>query len=131
MDNCKATVRRLISWGGQHEGITHEKTDERYACGHAVGVCAITWDGDVVTCAMDADGRTVYGNINNQSIRQVWKERNEKMVCKHLEHKWDELPEVCKHCTDWTIVGEQRFDENGNAAKRNYDDKAMMQNSNN
>ena len=125
------TVRRLISWGGQHEGITHEKTDERYACGHAVGVCAITWDGDVVTCAMDADGRTVYGNINNQSIRQVWKERNEKMVCKHLEHKWDELPEVCKHCTDWTIVGEQRFDENGNAAKRNYDDKAMMQNSNN
>ncbi|MDD5873056.1 MAG: radical SAM protein [Clostridia bacterium] len=125
------TVRRLISWGGQHEGITHEKTDERYACGHAVGVCAITWDGDVVTCAMDADGRTVYGNINNQSIRKVWKERNEKMVCKHLEHKWDELPEVCKHCTDWTIVGEQRFDENGNAAKRNYDDKAMMQNSNN
>jgi len=121
------TVRRLISWGGQHPGIVHDNVGERCACGHAVGVCAITWDGNVVTCAMDADGKNVYGNINELSIAEVWKKRNEEMVCKHLEHKWDELPEVCKHCTDWAIVGEQRFDEEGNVAKRNYDEKAMMQ----
>lgn len=76
---------------------------------------------------MDADGKTVYGNINNSSISEVWKKRNDEMVCKHLEHQWDDLPDVCQHCTDWTIVGEQRFDENGNVAKRSYDDKTMMQ----
>ena len=121
------TIRRLISWGGQHEGIKHEEMEERYACGHAVGVCAITWDGDVVTCAMDADGKTVYGNVYNESIAEIWKRRNEEMVSKHLEHKFDEIPEVCKHCTDWQIIGEQRFDEQGNAQIRNYDEKAKMQ----
>ncbi len=120
------TVRRLISWGGQHEKIKNEQKGERYACGHAVGVCAITWDGNVVTCAMDADGKNIYGNVNETSIVEIWKKRNDEMVSKHLSHQWDKIPEVCKNCTDWMIVGEKRYDENGNEVKRNYDEKEMM-----
>lgn len=121
------TVRRLISWGGGIQKFTYENNDERCACGHAVGVCAITWDGNVVTCAMDADGKTIYGNINNSSISEVWEKRNKELVSKHLAHQWKQIPEVCKSCTDWMIVGEQRFDENGNASVRSYDAKAKMQ----
>ena len=122
-------VRRLISWGGKHSEICsqYDLNVERYACGHAVGVCAITWNGDVATCALDAEGMGIYGNINHESITDVWKRRNESLVRKHLEHRWDEIPEICQKCPDWQIVGEQRFDENGHEVKRSYEAGENMQ----
>lgn len=122
-------VRRLISWGGQHEQISrqYQPQAERYACGHAVGVCAITWEGDVVTCAMDAEGKTRYGNVHDSSIEEIWKKRNQQLVRAHLEHRWEDLPEVCRDCPDWQIVGERRFDENGREVKRSYEANEKMQ----
>lgn len=122
-------VRRLISWGGQHEQICQhfDSHVDRYACGHAVGVCAITWEGDVVTCAMDAEGKTRYGNIHDSNIQNIWNARNQSLVRPHLEHRWEDLPEICKHCPDWQIVGEQRFDENGKEVRRSYNANEKMQ----
>ena len=123
------TVRRLISWGGQHGDIAAalEGDEERLACGHAVGVCAITWDGNVVTCAMDADGKGIYGNVCQDSILKIWETRNDALVKKHLEHRFDELPAVCRGCNDWKIIGENRFDEDGNSAIRSYQPNQKMQ----
>lgn len=54
-----------------------------------------------------------FGNVNETSIRELWKRKNEAFVRLHLEHRWDELPEMCKHCRDWKIIGEMRYDEYG------------------
>lgn len=120
------TLRRLITWGGALEGITHDNVENRIACGSGLGIFCVTWDGKVPTCVSDVDLENCMGDVNKESISEIWKRRNESFVKKHMEHKWDELPDICKHCTDWTIVGEKRFDENGNEINKNYSHEGKM-----
>ncbi len=119
------TKRRLITWGGSVKDIKIEEKD-RIACGYAVGICPITWDGNVVNCACDVDASVIWGNVNENSIKEIWKIRNEKMVKLQVEHRFAELPEICHDCNDWSIIGEERFDENGNPVQKNYEHKEKM-----
>ena len=121
------TTRRLISWAGMCDDIRPEVSTDRIACGNAVGILPITWDGKAANCVMDVDAQFVCGDVNKESIKNIWKHRNETMVPKHMEHKFNELPDICKQCTDWTIIGEDRFDENGNPVQKNYElNNAML-----
>lgn len=120
------TTRRLISWAGMCEEIAPTVNTERIACGNAVGVLPITWDGKAVNCVMDVDAQYVCGDVNTNTIKEIWIKRNKEMVSKHMEHKFDELPDICKKCTDWVIVGEERFDENGNRVEKNYNHTDKM-----
>ena len=120
------TTRRLISWAGMCEDIAPEVNADRVACGNAVGILPITWDGKAVNCVMDVDAKFVCGDVNEESIKDIWSKRNENMVIKHMEHKFDELPDICKNCNDWMIVGEERFDEYGNRVEKSYDQNNEM-----
>lgn len=120
------TKRRLISWGGTRDDLKTKKNIERVACGNGIGVIAITWDGNVTNCNMDADASHVFGNVAEESIKDIWLRRNRELISKHIEHRWDELPEICKNCTDWLIIGEERFDENGNPVLKNYQHNSEM-----
>lgn len=114
------TIRRLISWGGNCKDIKNDEIYDRIACGNAVGICGITWEGDVISCVMDVDASLIFGNVYKDNIQQIWQERNQKMVTYHMSHEFDKLPLMCKNCTDWKIVGEMRFDEKGNEIIKNY-----------
>lgn len=115
------TTRRLISWGGMCEDIIPKTSGEgRIACGNAVGILPITWDGKAVNCVMDVDAKFVCGDITKDTIKSIWQRRNKEMVQKHLEHKFNELPEICQNCNDWAVIGEERFDENGNRIEKSY-----------
>lgn len=120
------TTRRLISWAGMCEDIVSEVDIERIACGNAVGILPITWDGKAVNCVMDVDAQYVCGDVTSESIKNIWDRRNTNMVRKHMEHKFEELPEICKHCTDWSVIGEERFDEFGNPVHKSYDHTNKM-----
>ena len=116
------TLRRAITWAGMRAELHQKQTQiQRTACGYSVGICAITWEGDVVTCGLDADAAEKYGNVDEWSIEEIWKKRNEELVEKHLKHEFDLLPDVCKNCSDWMIIGEMRFDENGNEVNKSYE----------
>ena len=114
------TTRRLISWAGMCEDIVPEVKTERIACGNAVGILPITWDGKAVNCVMDVDAQYACGDVNTSTIKDIWIKRNKEMVSKHMEHKFDELPEICRDCTDWTVIGEERFEEKGRPIQKNY-----------
>lgn len=120
------TTRRLISWAGMCEEIVPEVGHERVACGNAVGIMPITWDGKVVNCVMDVDAQYVCGDVNRDSLKNIWGERNENMVKLHMEHRFKELPMICQNCNDWTIIGEERCDENGKKIEKNYDKSNHM-----
>lgn len=120
------TTRRLISWAGMCDEIKPETSEDRIACGNAIGIFAITWDGKAVNCVMDVDAQYVCGDVTKESIKDIWMRHNKNMVSKHMEHKWDELPEICKGCTDWAIIGEERFDEHGNPVTKNYQHDSKM-----
>ena len=122
-------VRRLISWGGSVEiGHSCIPVVNRIACGNAVGIMPITWNGSVPLCVMDVDAKYAVGDVTKESIKEIWKRRNEGLVRTHMEHRWDELPHLCTDCKDWMIMGENRYDENGNPVLKNYEtDGTMLQ----
>lgn len=120
------TKRRLISWAGNVDDISFEASEQRQPCGHAIGIMAITWDGKAVNCVMDVDAKYVCGDINVESIKDVWHLRNINLVQKHLRHDWNSLPEICKSCNDWKIIGEERYDEKGNRILKNYNPTKEM-----
>lgn len=114
------TKRRLISWAGNIDDVKFSSNDFRQPCGHAIGIMAITWEGKVTNCVMDVDANFVCGDVNFESIEEVWKRRNITLVQKHLNREWDSLPEICSSCNDWKVIGEERFDENGNRILKSY-----------
>ena len=120
------TKRRLVSWGGKLDELRNDRFENRIACGYAIGILAITWDGKAVKCAMDVDAEYVCGDANTETIKEIWQRRNEDFVKNHLEHKWEKLPKICQNCTDWKTIGEERFDENGNSINKNYDETKTM-----
>ena len=75
---------------------------------------------------MDVDAQYVCGDVNVSTIKEIWTKRNETLVKKHMNHQWDELPEICKNCNDWAIIGEERYDENGNKVEKNYSASEKM-----
>lgn len=99
------TTRHLISWAGLIEDIRPEVRDERIACGNAVGVMPITWEGKAALCAMDVNGDHECGDVNTESRKSIWKRRNRDFFDLHMKHRVDELPEICRNCTDWEIIG--------------------------
>ena len=112
--------RRQFSWGGANKHANIKPKDFRIACGSAIGICVITWEGKVLNCQSDADGAVVWGDLNTESIKDIWKRRNEEMVKFHFSHEFDKLPPICRNCNDWQIIGEERFDELGNPVNKNY-----------
>ncbi len=120
------TTRRLISWAGMVDEIRPEIRDDRIACGNAVGTMAITWEGKVSLCVMDVNCDYPCGDANTESIKEIWQRHNREFVALHMEHRFDELPDICKNCTDWEIIGEERYDENGNRMDKSYAEKDQM-----
>ena len=99
-----AKIRPMISWAGKIETTSQQTSsiiDERFACGWALNTLSIIDTGDVVTCAVDLDGDHSFGNVYEKSIKEIWDTTVKEFREKHLNHKWDELHDLCKNCMDW------------------------------
>lgn len=124
----RINVRKRSTWGGNVDNPDVRKPTERYACGFAVGQFVIAWDGRVAVCGWDCEVEEVQGDMNNQTIKEIWKHKKENVIAFHMEHQFEKLPMICQKCTDWKCVGgELRIDENGKPYNRNYDrEKSML-----
>ena len=120
------TIRRLISWGGTVSDIAPKVEDDRIACGAAIGILTITWDGIATLCVCDVNADYACGDVKQESIREIWQRRNREFVGKHMRHEFDLLPDICQNCSDWEIIGEQRFDENGQIRDKSYEVSEQM-----
>ena len=118
-------MRRLISWGGKYNNGLKVDT-ERIACGSGIGILPITWEGIAVNCVMDCNADYPCGDVNKESIKDIWIRRNEFLVKKHLTHAWDQLPVLCRKCNDWMVVGEKRWDEKGVLVEKVYEESSEM-----
>jgi len=99
-------IREKLTWTGfVPAGNLTKNYQQRIACPWANNTCAVHWNGDVVACAVDNEGRFVAGNVNDQTIEEVWKGRLAAFRRTHREHIWDDLPELCQGCLDWQAVG--------------------------
>lgn len=58
----------------------------------------VTWDGQVPQCNVDFDGDRIVGDLNKDSITDVWNGEPLQTVRRiHAEGQFDELPD-CLHC---------------------------------
>jgi radical SAM protein with 4Fe4S-binding SPASM domain len=67
-------------------------------CTQAYERMPVTWDGRVPQCVTDFDGDWIVGDLNRDSIMDVWNcERMQTIRRIHQERRFEELP-LCLHC---------------------------------
>jgi len=62
-ENLEITIDRFFG--------NYEIQENRF-CTWPFGYMAVLWNGDVVACCQDMNGQNILGNINTQTIKQVW-----------------------------------------------------------
>ena len=95
-------IRPKVSWAGLIEApnLVLDNQD-RWPCHWAMQTMSITDTGKVVTCAVDLDARYIAGDINHQTISEVWKGALGDLRQLHVLSRFDELPSNCRNCRDW------------------------------
>lgn len=99
-------TREKMTWTGLVDAENLESDlSVRIACPWGHNTCAIQWNGDVVACAVDNEGRFVAGNVNEHPIAEIWNGPLKEFRAAHREHRFEDLPSVCRECVDWQAVG--------------------------
>jgi len=98
-------IREKLTWGGTVAAPNLDPQMDRIACPWALRTCAIHWNGDVVACAVDYEGRFAAGNVERQTIREIWNDQHRALQNLHLRHDFAGLPLPCRDCLDWQVAG--------------------------
>jgi len=105
---AEVKARPKLEWASvgtiKSDRIDHD-TDFRIACPWGNNTMAIHQDGSVVACAIDYEGKVNVGNVADVSVKELWKNLGVELRRSHREHKWDEIPDICKNCRDWQTSG--------------------------
>lgn len=105
-NRAKAVVFNPASnWVGVNENLDYSlfncsvyTNGNKPPCPHLWSYLPIRWNGDVSLCCMDFDSRVSIGNLNSESIRNVWTgSRLSSIRNLHLTNRSDELT-VCRDC---------------------------------
>jgi MoaA/NifB/PqqE/SkfB family radical SAM enzyme len=111
---AEVKVRPMVEWTatGTVRTETIDRTAPfRIACPWGTNTMAIHQDGAVVSCAVDYEGRFSVGNIRDLTVREAWGRLGEAVRRPHREHRWPDLPIVCRGCGDWQAAGAEYEDE--------------------
>ncbi len=105
-----ATVkaRRQLSWGGQFGTSLEVPAERRIPCPWAITMMHVFWDGRVPRCCGDTEGDESVGNAWQDSLTVLWK-RLGLFRDKHLQYRFNELPERCQNCQDWMTGAAERI----------------------
>lgn len=70
-------------------------------CPEVYNKLSINWDGTVTACCGDYNGKMIIGDINKQSLKEIWNCSKMKNYRKKLaEKKFDDF-ELCRTCYDY------------------------------
>lgn len=97
-----AKIRPKLSWAGMIDAPNLVLGNEdRWPCHWAMQTMSIIDTGEVVTCAVDLDAKFVAGNLNKQTIKEVWNGKLKELRQLHVSRRFEKLPENCRNCKDW------------------------------
>ncbi len=96
----------------------YQRNLQTKACTDIYRAIAVFWNGDVVPCCYDLEGKEIMGNIGKQTLSEVW--NNPKYVAfryrvDNARHAPEEEPELCKNCLKWGYGGQLRPGQNTTA----------------
>ncbi len=88
----KVHVTDLHNWGG----TLNTESDVNYPCYRPWLTFTVLWDGRVSLCCADFDGKTILGDLNVASIREIWNAEPYRLARRqHLESGG---PDICRSC---------------------------------
>lgn len=100
--------RRKLSWGGRIETPTVIPEEMRIPCPWAISLMHVLWDGRVARCAGDTEGDDCVGSAWEDSLYELWGRLGTYRQL-HLERRFGEIPEMCRHCKDWMTGASERI----------------------
>lgn len=105
---AEVKTRDMFSWTNSGDVVANNldyDTKFRIACPWAMNTMAIHENGNVVTCAVDYEGKCIIGNVKDNSLKELWDLHNKVVRKPHLENRWSDIPDICKNCPDWQVAG--------------------------
>lgn len=118
-------VRPKMTWIGtlpEH----YSTSDPRYPCSWQMDSLPIYFDGRVPFCICDWDNRLPQGDINKQSITEVWQTNYRRWQNLNLSGKFNELPDFCRDCRDWQTKSLKGAAKEMFEKKQCFDDVEMV-----
>ena len=88
----KIHVTELHNWAGT---LTLE-SNVNYPCYRPWLTFTVLWDGRVSLCCADFDGKIILGDLNTQTIREIW--NAEPYRAARRQHLESGGPDVCRAC---------------------------------
>ncbi len=64
----------------------------------------VYWNGDVVPCCYDQEGKAIVGNLGQQTLREIWDSPIYVALRRRIDRAYrrpEEEPELCKTCLKW------------------------------
>ena len=111
---AEVKVRPMLEWTAtgtvRTDTIVHD-SDFRIACPWGNNTMAVHQDGSVVACAVDYEGKLKVGNLKDITVKEAWRRLGEQLRKPHREHRWDDIPRICKGCGDWQVAGAEYEEE--------------------
>lgn len=81
------------------DGSLRRKKAVRNRCWRAFSGAVIATNGDVLACSYDKNGEHVFGNINNESLAKIWKNKKATEFRKQLLLNRSQF-DMCCNCTE-------------------------------
>ena len=77
--------------------IFHQDNGEKNYCDHIINTISIRANGDVVACCYDLTSKLVTGNINKNSIKNIWDGQKYLILRSQIENNTP--PKICSKCS--------------------------------
>tara|TARA_B100001964_G_scaffold156571_1_gene171996 strand:+ start:5871 stop:6914 length:1044 start_codon:yes stop_codon:yes gene_type:complete len=106
----RVTAKDFISWDGSQQNIINMNKNVvpnngrpdagKFACIRPWLTISVLWDGRVVSCCYDYDGKFLLGDLNTQTIEDIWNGEKAKMLRKSLIEKDFSTNKLCEKCRE-------------------------------
>jgi radical SAM protein with 4Fe4S-binding SPASM domain len=100
-------VKTYISWSGEHPEITnlaseysHKFNRDYIPCFWNWGKLTVLWDGRVVPCCFDYDGKFVLGDLNTQTLEEIWNGPRMQVLRNMQINNFYPEGHLCKYCKE-------------------------------
>lgn len=111
-------IKDFCAWARQEEEIVAMAEKQRQAdllcekkrhpCIYLWRDAVILWNGDVVPCCMDFDGKLVFGNLRRERLKDIWNSPKIKSLRKEqIENNY--ANPLCKNCSEWLDSDKDTF----------------------
>jgi len=98
LDIDRVRVKRFMNWAGEIK--TGEPMTGK-SCIHPWSFLVILWDGTIVPCCRDFDGKYILGNINKEKLEDIWNKNKPMMHLRKTlaDGRYKQIP-ICRNCSE-------------------------------